>query len=51
MSETRFQSLLYFIDSVDRYFIIQKLQSILQIGWGADLGWSAVRAAYQFKWW
>jgi hypothetical protein len=41
--------LLYFIDSVSHHFIIQKLQSIIKVGWGATLGWSAVRVAYQFK--
>ncbi len=51
MTETGFQSVFYFIHCVVYHFTVLKLDCILNVGWGATLGWRWVRVAYQFKWW
>ncbi len=41
----------YFIDSIRNEFGVQKFNGIINIGLGATLNGSTVRAVYQFKWW
>jgi hypothetical protein len=41
----------YFIEGIRNEFSVQKLNGIINVGFGATLSWSTLRAAYQFKWW
>jgi hypothetical protein len=49
MMKSRFQVRFYFIYGIRNEFSVQKINGIINIGLGAALGGSTIRAAYQFK--
>jgi hypothetical protein len=49
--KTWFEIVFYFTDSIGNEFSAQKFNGIINVGLGATLSWSTLRAAYQFKWW